>query len=56
VDARQVDWQDRAHFYAVSARTMRRILVDAARAKASVKRGGRAQRVDHSTAMAVQRG
>ena len=51
VDARQVDWQDRAHFFAVSARTMRRILVDAARAKASLKRGRRAQRVDHTTAI-----
>ena len=49
VDARQVDWRDRAHFFAVSARMMRRILVDAARVKASVKRGGGAQRVDHST-------
>ena len=51
VDARQVDWQDRAHFFAVSARIMRRILVDAARAKGSWKRGGRADRVDHSTAV-----
>ncbi|HET9664976.1 MAG TPA: sigma-70 family RNA polymerase sigma factor [Burkholderiales bacterium] len=49
VDARQVDWRDRAHFFAVSARMMRRILVDAARIKASLKRGGAAQRVDHST-------
>jgi RNA polymerase sigma-70 factor, ECF subfamily len=40
VDARTVDWQDRAHFFAVSARIMRRILVDAARARASTKRGG----------------
>lgn len=51
VDARMVDWQDRAHFYAVSARIMRRILVDAARARASTKRGGELQRVDNSTAM-----
>ena len=51
VDARAIDWQDRAHFFAVSARMMRRVLVDAARAKASVKRGGRAERVDHSTAV-----
>jgi RNA polymerase sigma-70 factor, ECF subfamily len=46
VDARTVDWQDRAHFLAVSATIMRRILVDAARARASTKRGGRLQRVD----------
>ena len=46
VDARTVDWQDRAHFLAVSATIMRRILVDAARARASTKRGGDLQRVD----------
>ena len=46
VDARTVDWQDRAHFLAVSATIMRRILVDAARARASTKRGGGLQRVD----------
>ena len=51
VDAREVDWQDRAHFFAVSARTMRRILVDAARTKASLKRGGRVQRVEHSSSV-----
>ena len=48
VDVKGVDWQDRAHFLAVSARIMRRILVDAARTRASVKRGGRLERVDHS--------
>jgi RNA polymerase sigma factor (TIGR02999 family) len=40
-----VDWQDRAHFFAVAARTMRQILVDHARAKMAHKRGGRAQAV-----------
>jgi len=40
VDARQVAWQDRAHFYALCAQVMRRILVDAARAKGTRKRGG----------------
>jgi RNA polymerase sigma factor (TIGR02999 family) len=35
-----VAWQDRAHFFALSARLMRRILVDHARARASQKRGG----------------
>jgi RNA polymerase sigma factor (TIGR02999 family) len=35
-----VDWQNRAHFYAVCARLMRRILVDRARARRSEKRGG----------------
>jgi RNA polymerase sigma factor (TIGR02999 family) len=49
VDVKGVDWQDRVHFLAVSARIMRRILVDAARARASAKRGGKMVRVDHST-------
>ena len=35
-----VDWQDRAHFFAVSSRIMRRILVDAARARGAGKRRG----------------
>lgn len=38
-----VAWQDRAHFFAVSSQIMRRILVDAARARSAGKRGGRAQ-------------
>ena len=45
VDARTVDWQDRSHFFAVSSTIMRRILVDAARARGSAKRGGDLQRV-----------
>ena len=40
VDLSSVRWEDRAHFYAVSARIMRGILVDAARARRSQKRGG----------------
>ncbi len=40
VDARQVEWQDRAHFLAISAGLMRRILVDHARSRAYKKRGG----------------
>jgi RNA polymerase sigma factor (TIGR02999 family) len=35
-----VQWQNRAHFYATTARMMRRVLVDAARARQSAKRGG----------------
>jgi RNA polymerase sigma factor (TIGR02999 family) len=46
VGANQSTWQDRAHFFAVSAQMMRRILVDAARARKSDKRGGGAVRVD----------
>jgi RNA polymerase sigma factor (TIGR02999 family) len=55
VDARQIDWQDRAHFFAVAARIMRRILVDAARKKASHKRGGRVAHVEHSTPVNLDR-
>jgi RNA polymerase sigma factor (TIGR02999 family) len=46
VDVANVAWQDRAHFFAVSAQMMRRILVDAARARTSGKRGGAARRVN----------
>jgi RNA polymerase sigma factor (TIGR02999 family) len=44
VDFGRVSWQDRAHFFAVSARLMRRILTDFARARRYQKRGGEAQR------------
>jgi len=50
VDAQRVGWQDRVHFFAVSAQMMRRILVDAARARGSAKRGGQVKRVNHSAA------
>lgn len=41
----QMQWQDRAHFYAISANTMRRILVDHAREIAADKRGGGMHRI-----------
>ena len=37
----RTDWQNRAHFFAAAARSMRRILVDHARAKSATKRGGK---------------
>jgi RNA polymerase sigma factor (TIGR02999 family) len=40
IDGSRVRWQNRAHFFAVSARLMRRILVDVARARRKLKRGG----------------
>ena len=40
VDIHNVDWRNRLHFFAVSAQVMRRILVDSARARGAVKRGG----------------
>jgi RNA polymerase sigma-70 factor (ECF subfamily) len=51
VDSRDLDWTDRAHFFAVCARVMRRILVDAARSRAAIKRGGHADRAAHATAI-----
>jgi RNA polymerase sigma-70 factor, ECF subfamily len=45
VAANDVQWQDRAHFLAVAARIMRRILVDHARARYAQKRGGQTARV-----------
>ena len=46
VEVDGVSWQDRAHFFAVSANMMRRILVDRARAKGMMKRGGGALHVN----------
>ena len=40
VDLTRVRWQDRAHFFAMSAKLMRRILVDHARSRKTLKRGG----------------
>jgi RNA polymerase sigma factor (TIGR02999 family) len=45
VGLRQIGFRARAHFFAVGAETMRRILVDAARARTSIKRGGEAGRL-----------
>lgn len=53
VDGAAVAWHDRAHFFAVSARVMRRILVDHARARLAEKRGGQAARVTFDEALVV---
>lgn len=45
-DLPQIEWQDRAHFFAVAARVMRFLLVDHARAQGFAKRGGGIQRVE----------
>ena len=45
VDQTRVNWQNRAHFYGIAAQMMRRILIDHARAHATDKRGGAAQRL-----------
>jgi RNA polymerase sigma factor (TIGR02999 family) len=53
IDLKQIQWQDRAHFFAMSARVMRRILVDFARARRNDKRGGRTPRVTLDEALVV---
>jgi RNA polymerase sigma factor (TIGR02999 family) len=53
IDIRQVNWQDRAHFFAMSSRLMRRILVDFARSKGSQKRGGAEHKVSFDEALVV---
>jgi RNA polymerase sigma-70 factor, ECF subfamily len=52
-DLKLIDWQSRAHFFALCARQMRRILTDQARARYSQKRGGRAQVVSLDGAQMV---
>ena len=51
IDVRVTSWSDRAHFFALSAQLMRRILVDAARARSAKKRGGRAAPVQRTATM-----
>ena len=45
VDYRRMQWQNRAHFFAVAAQAMRRVLVEHARSRQYAKRGGTAQRI-----------
>ena len=53
IDVKRVQWQNRAHFFAMASRAMRHILVDAARAKGYQKRGGGAQKVSFDEALVV---
>ena len=53
MDARNLTWQDRAHFFAVAAGIMRRILVDHARARGRAKRGGGMRQVNLDAALMV---
>lgn len=53
IEVRQVRWQNRAHFFAMAARLMRRILVDAARARGYQKRGGAAPTLSLEQALVV---
>jgi RNA polymerase sigma factor (TIGR02999 family) len=51
IEVKQVRWQNRAHFFAMSARVMRRILVDSARARGNHKRGGGVRKVSFDEAL-----
>src|SRR5580700_7812501 len=52
-DLKEIDWQNRAHFFALCARQMRRILTDQARARQSHKRGGGAKAISLDDAPAI---
>jgi RNA polymerase sigma-70 factor (ECF subfamily) len=58
IDQNSVRWQDRAHFFAIAAQMMRRILVDYARSRRYAKRGGDARQVsfDESAIVSPQKG
>src|SRR5947207_13893469 len=53
IEVRQVQWQNRAHFFAMAARLMRRILVDAARSRGYQKRGGGAPTISFDEALVI---
>lgn len=55
IDQKRVHWQNRAHFFALAAQFMRRILVDHARSRRYAKRGGGAWKVSLDEAMAITR-
>jgi RNA polymerase sigma factor (TIGR02999 family) len=55
IDVREIDWHHRAHFFAVCAQLMRRILVDFARARHYQKRGGGAVHLPLEEALAISR-
>jgi RNA polymerase sigma factor (TIGR02999 family) len=58
IDGKQVHWRSRAHFFAIAARLMRRVLVDSARARHYQKRGGGAPMLslDDALTMSPERG
>ncbi len=53
IDSSQVRWQNRTHFFAISAQLMRRVLVDFARTKNAEKRGGNEQKVTFDETLPV---
>jgi RNA polymerase sigma factor (TIGR02999 family) len=56
VDSQQANWKDRAHFFAVSARLIRNILVDAARSRRALKRGADPRMVESDEVMTASAG
>jgi len=55
VEASRIDWQSRAHFFAIAARLMRQILVEQARRRNAQKRAGQATPLDEVTDLAAER-
>ena len=55
IEVKKVQWQNRAHFFAMASRMMRRILVDAARSRDYQKRGGGAAMLSLDEALTVAR-
>jgi RNA polymerase sigma-70 factor, ECF subfamily len=53
IDFRNMHWQNRAHFFAVAAQLMRRILVDSARNRHYIKRGGGSQKISFDEVMSL---
>ena len=53
IDQREVDWQNRAHFFGIAAQAMRRILVDHARTRHRDKRGGEQENLPLDEAMTI---
>jgi RNA polymerase sigma factor (TIGR02999 family) len=53
-DQRQVDWENRGQFFAIAAQAMRRLLIDAARQRKSLKRGGEKISLDDAPTISVE--
>ncbi len=53
IDQRDARWQNRAHFFAIAAQAMRRILIDSARKRGAVKRGGPGEKVSLTEAAGI---
>jgi RNA polymerase sigma-70 factor (ECF subfamily) len=55
IEVDSIEWQNRAHFLAVAARVMRRVLVESARRKARQRHGGNAHRISFEDALTISR-